>query len=106
MTSDKPDARRKLKDSLFNLVKAGAGSVLLATSFLGALPADASITPANTDTSIENRVDRVRSQYAPGAKQDQARDSNLQLAWWGNWHNGGWRWGWPNWHNWHNWRNW
>jgi hypothetical protein len=38
----------------------------------------------------------------------ESPDDAVQLAWWGNWHNGGWHnGGWHNWGNggWHNWGN-
>ena len=87
-------------------LRAGAGSLVLASAVMAAPPAEAAKAP---DTALEPRVLAARSQLsatvppAAGAKSDPT-----QIAWWGNWHNWGyhpWWHNWPNWRNWHNWGN-
>jgi hypothetical protein len=106
--SAKPAIRNKLKERLHTLITAGASTIVLATTILSAIPADANIADTNPADTLQNRVEKVRPQAQDAnANLQQQGDSKIQLAWWRNWRNGGWRgWGWPNWHNWRNWRNW
>jgi hypothetical protein len=108
LESDKPAIRNKLKERLRALVMTGAGTVVLATTVLSAIPVDANVADTNPADTLQKRVEKVRPQVQDAnANLQQQGNSNIQLAWWRNWRNGGWRgWGWPNWHNWHNWRNW
>jgi hypothetical protein len=105
--SERPAIRSKLKERLRTIVTAGASTVVLATTILSAIPADANVDNSPADT-LQQRVEKVRpTAQDANANLQQSGDSKIQLAWWRNWRNGGWRgWGWPNWHNWHNWRNW
>ena len=109
MDAKKPRSRTDVKTRLANLLKTGAGSLVLATAVMTAPAADASL-PTTPPSSVIQRAETVRSQLTadmPEASQDNT--SPLQLAWWGNWGYGGWHpwWhNWPNWHNWHNWPNW
>jgi hypothetical protein len=108
MDSQTPSDRGPLLSHLQGLLKAGVGSVVVASATLATVPAQAapsqSTTPASRP-SIGERIAEVRKQLqAPDSIADTSADTS-QLAMWGNWHN--WRNGWPNgWHNWHNWHNW
>jgi hypothetical protein len=106
--SDKPTIRKQLKERLRTIVGTGASTIVLATTILSALPADANIADTSPADTLQNRVEKIRPQAQDAnANLQQQGDSKIQLAWWRNWRNGGWRgWGWPNWHNWRNWRNW
>ena len=108
MESDKPALRNTFKDRLRTLVGAGASTIVLATTILGAIPAGADVADNHPADSLKQRVEAVQPQaQSANANLQQQGDSKIQLAWWRNWRNGGWRgWGWPNWHNWHNWGNW
>jgi len=105
--SDKAAKHQKLKERLSAIIGTGASTIVLATTILSALPADAKVdtNPAGT---LQQRIEKVRPQAQDANANMQQQDgSKIQLAWWRNWRNGGWRgWGWPNWHNWRNWRNW
>jgi hypothetical protein len=94
------DSRTRLKQRLLAALKAGAGSLVMASAVSAARPADAAIQP--TDRSVIERADAARERV--DAARDGREDPNAKslLAWWGNWHN----WGGPGWHNWPNWRNW
>ena len=106
--SDGPHSR--VKRRWLALLRAGAGSLVVAAAVVSAPPADASAPdPAR---SVVERVREARSalsQALPAA--EPASEALDELAWWGNrWGNGGWGWhpwwhNWPNWHNWHNWGN-
>lgn len=108
MESDKPAIRKKLKERLRTLIGTSASAIVLATTILSALPADANVADTNPATNLQQRVEKVRPQVRDANGNLINGDSKIELArWWRNWRNGGWRgWGWPNWHNWHNWRNW
>lgn len=107
MDSDKPARQQKIRQRLRKLIGAGAGGAVLATTLLGALPAQAGIAAPNAVQNLHEKIEAVRAQQRPAVQGESSQDSNLRLAWWGNWHNWGWgRPGWPNWHNWHNWHNW
>jgi len=105
--SDKPAIRNKLKERLRAIVGTSAGTIVLATTILSAIPADANVADSNPSETLRQRVEKVRPQAEDANANLQQGDSKIQLEWWRNWRNGGWRgWGWPNWHNWRNWRNW
>jgi len=105
--SDKPAIRDKLKERLRAIVGTSASTIVLATTILSAIPADANVADANPAGTLQQRVEKVRPQAQDANANLQLGDSKIQLAWWRNWRNGGWRgWGWPNWHNWRNWHNW
>jgi len=95
----------KAKETLTKLLAASAGSLLVASAAAPA-PADAALRAEAA--SVSERTEQAREKLAaPAEARDQA--APVQLAWWGNWHNGGWHpyWhNWPNWRNWHNWGNW
>ena len=104
---DKPAIRNKLKERIRTIVTTGASTVVLATTILSAIPADANVADNNPADTLQHRVEKIRPQAQDANANLQQGDSKIQLAWWRNWRNGGWRgWGWPNWHNWRNWRNW
>ena len=100
--------RKKAKESLSKLLAASAGSLLVASGVApeaaqAAVPADHSPVP------VLERADEVRAKLAAPVLETENAEAPVQLAWWGNWHNGGWHpyWhNWPNWRNWHNWGNW
>jgi hypothetical protein len=96
----KRDSRTRLKQRLLAALKAGAGSLVMASAVTAARPADAAIKPP--ERSVIERADAARSHV--DAVRDGRGDPTAPtlLAWWGNWHN----WGHPGWHNWPNWRNW
>jgi hypothetical protein len=106
--SDTPAIRKPLKERLRTIVGTGASTIVLATTILSALPADANIADTSPADTLQNRVEKIQPQAQDAnANLNRQGDSNVQLAWWRNWRNGGWRgWGWPNWHNWRNWGNW
>jgi hypothetical protein len=105
--SDKPPIRNNLKDRLRTIVSTSASTVVLATTILSAIPADANVADNSPTENLQQRVEKVRPQVQDANANLQQGDSTIQLAWWRNWRNGGWRgWGWPNWHNWRNWGNW
>ena len=106
--SDRPHSR--VKRRWLDLLKAGAGSLVVAAAVMSAPPADAAAPDANAPLAV--RVREARESLSPGPPTVDAADSLDEIAWWGNhWGNGGWGWhpwwhNWPNWHNWHNWGNW
>jgi hypothetical protein len=99
----------QLKQTWLRALRAGAGSLVIATAVVGVPPADAALSSA--PPSIEQRVQRARETLRPGATDTQQKDTPGTLAFWGNrigvvgvrpvvgWPN------WPNWNNWHNWGN-
>ena len=108
MDSHTPSDRGQLLSHLHGLVKAGVGSIVVASATLAVHPAQASpsrLTTAVSRPSIGERIAEIRKQVqTPESVTDTSADA-FQLAAWPNWHN--WRNGWGNgWHNWHNWRNW
>jgi len=108
MDSRAPADRGLLLSHLHGLVKAGVGSIVVASAALAALPVQASPSHSTTPVSrpsIVERIAEIRKQVqTPESVTDTSADS-FELAMWPNWHN--WRNGWGNgWHNWHNWRNW
>jgi hypothetical protein len=107
-----PDRYQAVKNTLLELVKAGVGSAVLASSLLSISGTDPSAGDGADPARIEERVRDVRDEYGvqPGPPGD-ARVPDGLLAWlnggwhnaWlnGGWPNGGWRnlWlngGWPN----------
>jgi hypothetical protein len=110
VNSQKPNSREALKSKLLNRLKAGSGSLVIATTML----TSPSIDAAKSASPVLQRANEVRTQMRaaiPPVEQNQ--EAPTQLAWWGNYWGPG-RWGpwhpwwhnWPNWHNWHNWGNW
>jgi hypothetical protein len=100
--------RRKAKESLSKLLATTAGTMLAASAIAPARPAAAATSPAG-DAPIYERAAELRAKLAAPAAESTGDEAPMQLAWWGNWHNGGWHpwWhNWPNWRNWHNWGNW
>jgi rSAM-associated Gly-rich repeat protein len=129
-----------MKETRKNTIK--TLSALLPVGVMGMSVALASTTPAETpatpasggETQVASRLASIRDAVSAVSAEEQARDGNVQTAWWANWHgggirfggwrNGGWHnggWGnggggwangWPNgWHNWGNgwhngWHNW
>jgi rSAM-associated Gly-rich repeat protein len=70
---------------------------------------DNSASPSVTSASVATRLKAIRTATSQAVSEQaglQPGDPNIQKAWWGNWHGGGWGWhgGWGNggWHNWHN----
>jgi hypothetical protein len=107
--SDRPHAR--LKQTWLRILKAGAGSLVVAAAVVSAPPAQAA--KSALQPSVVARVQAAREALKPGLPAlDPGTDALDELAWWGNrWGNGGFGWhpwwhNWPNWHNWHNWGNW
>ena len=82
-------------------VKAGLGSIVVASATLAVHPAQASpsrSTTAVSRPSIGERIAEIRKQFqTPDSVTDTSADAFQLAAWpnWSNWHNG-----------WHNWRNW
>lgn len=97
---------KKAKETLSKLLAATAGSLLVASA---AAPAAADAATRVDTAPVLERADEVRTKLAAPAVESENDAAPIQLAWWGNWHNGGWHpyWhNWPNWRNWHNWGNW
>jgi rSAM-associated Gly-rich repeat protein len=95
---EQPDRYQSVKSTLLDLVKAGVGSAVLATSLLSTSGTDL-VPGGGADTArIEERVRGVRDDYGVQPRPPgDARGSDGLLAWL----NGGWRnaWlngGWPN----------
>ena len=100
-----PERKSRLKARLLQLVTAGAGSIVVATTVMPA-PAAGLAKPSSDPVMVRAARAKVVA-GAPGGDHGQA--PALEFAWWRNWGNGGWHPGWrngPNWRNWHNWRNW
>ena len=70
MESDQPAIRNKFKERIRTLVTAGASTIVLATTILSAIPADANIADTNPADTLQNRVEKVRP---------QAQDANANL---------------------------
>ena len=108
MDSHPPPDRGQLLSHLHGLVKAGIGSIVVASATLSALPAQAAPSRSTTPVSrpsIAERIAEIRRQVQTPESVTGTSADAFQLAAWPNWHN--WRNGWGNgWHNWHNWRNW
>lgn len=96
----------RLKRTWLRALRAGAGTLVVASAVLVAPPAGASTPPSTAD--LDTRVHQARAALAPDA--DRGQRALEELAWWGNriglgvavrpaWPN------WPNWNNWHNWPN-
>ena len=106
MSERRQQNRRGLKRRLLALVHAGTGTLVIASSVLAPLPADAS--KRATDVDLLERAAAARQRLTASlepSSDPQIGDS--RLARWGNWRNWGRRRGWnPGWHNWPNWRNW
>jgi hypothetical protein len=99
-----PQGKSRLKAKLVRLLTAGAGSLVVATTVMST-PAAALVKPS-ADPLVE-RAAQARAKLIagdPAAEESQA--PHLELAWWRNWGNGGFRPRWPNWPNWRNWSNW
>lgn len=102
--NDRP-SRRRVKESLARLLATTAGTLLVASAAGGPPAAQASVAPQAP--AVSERARELRETLAAPAEHPAAQ-APTQLAWWGNWHNGGWHpyWhNWPNWRNWHNWHN-
>ena len=92
-----------LKQSWLRVLRAGAGSLVVAATVIVAPTANASTPPP----SIAERVQHAREALLPdGAGTDQDKAAVDRLAWWGNRFGVVVRPAWPNWPNWHNWPNW
>lgn len=95
----------RLKQRWLRVVRAGAGSLVVAAAVIAAPAAHASTPPPQG--SIPERVQHAREALLPGgsdpARQNPADD---RLAFWGNRFGVVVRPAWPNWPNWHNWPNW
>jgi len=99
-----PHEKGRLKARLARLLTAGAGSIVMATIVLST-PAAALVKPPSDP--LTERAAQARAKLTAGdPAADQSRAPGLELAWWRNWGNGGWRPRWPNWPNWRNWSNW
>ncbi len=70
MESDKPAIRNRLKERLRTIVTTGASTVVLATTILSALPADANVADNNPAGTLQQRVEKVRP---------QAQDANANM---------------------------
>jgi hypothetical protein len=107
--SKKRGSSRRLRRATSRALRAGAGSLVLASAVLLAPPADAAKAPDTADPSLETRAREARARLALEAPAADSTGDPVQLTWWGNWHNWGYHPGWhnwPNWRNWHNWHNW
>ena len=93
----------QLKQSWLRTLRAGVGSVVVATAVVGAPAAHATIPSTRAD--VEARVQQARDALAPGVARTPAA-ADERLAWWGNRVGVVVRPAWPNWPNWHNWPNW
>jgi rSAM-associated Gly-rich repeat protein len=98
-------------------------SKLLPTGVLGlsiglAAAGQAATSTGPTNGSVATKLKAIRASVSDVVQDATAAESPpsdpMQLAWWGNWHNGGWHnggWGNGGWHNWGNgwhngWHNW
>jgi hypothetical protein len=103
----KTPSHTRVKKTLLQVLKAGAGSMVFMTTVMSPTTTSASVPQATTP--VLERAAAARTKLVAGMSQEGATRTPLELAWWRNWANGGWhpRWhNWPNWHNWHNWGNW
>ena len=95
---EQPDRYQSVKSTLLDLVKAGVGSVVLASSLLSTSGADPAPGGGAGSARIEERVRGVRDDYAvqPQSSGD-ARGTDRRLAWYnGAWRNAWLNGGWPN----------
>ena len=92
------------------------GVLGLSIGLAAAAQATTSAGPANGSVAAKLKAIRTSvSDVVQDAAPAESPDDPMQLAWWGNWHNGGWHnggWGNGGWHNggwgnggWHNWGN-
>jgi len=108
MTDPENSARARHKARLLALLKAGAGSVVVASAVLAVPSAAVASIPRDL---LLSRAEEARNQLVRSLPPEPSGDKPVRLAWWGNrWGNGGWGWrpwnNWPNgWHNWNNWGN-
>ena len=94
-----------LKQTWLRILRAGAGSLVVATAVVSASPAQAATPPAQA--TIEERVEQARAALLPGVTGTEQEKAALdRLAFWGNRFGVVVRPAWPNWPNWHNWPNW
>lgn len=87
-------------------MKAGVGSIVVASATLAVHPAQASpsrLTTAVSRPSIGERIAEIRKQVQTPESVTNTSADAFQLAAWPDWHN--WRNGWHNWHNWRDWGN-
>jgi hypothetical protein len=100
----------RLKQAWLQMLRAGAGSLVVAVAVVSAPPAQAA--RLDTSASLNEKVEQARHALKGPPLSEANLPSPDLLAYWGNhWGNGGWGWhpywhNWPNWHNWHNWHNW
>ena len=100
---DAASSHSHLKQTWRRILRAGAGSLVVAAAVVGT--AQAATPPVHA--SIEQRVQQARDALRPGlAGTAQERDALDRLAFWGNRFGVVVRPAWPNWPNWHNWPNW
>lgn len=107
MNAKNRPSRSKAKESLSKLLAAGAGTAVAASMVAAPIPSEAKPRPDRGPVVEQARELRSRLPAPPPA--EATAEAPVELAWWGNWHNGGWHpmWhNWPNWRNWHNWGNW
>ena len=100
-------SRRRGKESLAKLLATTAGTLLVAST--SAHTADTALRTEAPAAPLLERARELRNALAAKPAETRTDAAPTQLAWWGNWHNGGYHpyWhNWPNWHNWHNWHNW
>ena len=96
---------------LESCAKALARVPLLVAALLLPHSAVSAANVAQTDKSINERVELVRSTFKRKVANKQAATQDFSysertLTQWGNWGNwGNWN-NWINWNNWNNWRNW
>lgn len=106
MAQANPEWRSRVKAKLLQLLTAGAGSIVVATTVIPT-PAGGNVKPPSD--AVMERAAQARAKLTRAAAADHAQPAPIEIAWWRNWGNGGWhpRWNnWPNWRNWRNWRNW
>jgi rSAM-associated Gly-rich repeat protein len=95
---EQPDRYRSVKNTLLDLVRAGVGSAVLATSLFSTSGTDLAPRPSADPARIEERVREVRDDYGvqPHSSAD-ARGPDRRLAWYnGLWRNAWLNGGWPN----------
>ena len=94
----------QLKQSWLRALRAGVGSVVVATAVVAAPAANAAIPVTRAD--VEARVQQIREEFQPGVVRTLDGVADERVAWWGNRVGVVVRPAWPNWPNWHNWPNW
>jgi rSAM-associated Gly-rich repeat protein len=95
---EQPDRYQSVKSTLLELVRAGVGSAVLASSLLSTSGTDPAPGDGADPARIEERVRGVRDDYGvqPRSPGD-ARGPDGTLAWLnGGWHNTWLNGGWPN----------